>query len=55
MGNDGGSIPTRVDMVPARTPEIKKDYVAMNQNRSRYCAISNSRLKNPVVGCRMGY
>ena len=55
MGNDGGSIPRRVDMVKARTPEVKKDYVEMNKNRSKFCAISNAVLKNPIVGCKMGY
>lgn len=55
MGNDGGSIPQRCDTVKERTKEIKKDYFTMNKNRSKYCAISNNILTNPIVGCKMGY
>lgn len=55
MGNDGGSLPKRCDQVRDRTKEIKKDYISMNKSRSMLCAISNSKLKKPIVGCRMGY
>lgn len=55
MGNDGGSIPKRIDLVKEKAKEIKKDTLSINQNRSRYCAISNSKLQAPIVGCRLGY
>ena len=55
MGNDGGSIAKRIDLVKEKTKEIRKDTVSINQNRSRYCAISNSKLAVPIVGCRLGY
>lgn len=55
MGNDGGCIPRRTDMVPERKKEIKKDYVSMNQSRAKFCALSNARLKQPMVGCKMGF
>ncbi len=55
MGNDGGSIPKRIDLVKEKAKEIKKDTLTINQNRSRYCAISNSKLQAPIVGCKLGY
>lgn len=55
MGNDGGSIPKRVDMVKFKKKEIKKDAVAVNKMRAKYCAISNKKLKKPIMGCKMGY
>lgn len=55
MGNDGGSIAKRIDLVREKTKEIRKDTITNNQNRSRYCAISNTTLQKPIVGCRLGY
>ena len=55
MGNDGGSIPKRVDLVKQKKKEVKKDYIAINKLRSKHCAISNQKLKKPIVACRMGY
>jgi hypothetical protein len=55
MGNDGGSIAKRIDLVKEKTKEVRKDTVAISQNRSRYCAISNNQLTPPIVGCRLGY
>lgn len=55
MGNDGGSIAKRIDLVREKTKEIRKDTVSINQNRSRYCAISNNVLTAPIVGCQLGY
>lgn len=55
MGNDGGSIPKRVDLVKFKAKEIKKDAVSVNKMRAKYCAISNKKLEKPIVGCKMGY
>jgi len=33
MGNDGGSIPKRIDMVKEKTIEPKKDMVTINKNK----------------------
>lgn len=55
MGNDGGSIAKRIDLVREKKKEIRRDTVAINQNKSKYCAISNSVLQSPLVGCRLGY
>lgn len=55
MGNDGGSIAKRIDLVREKTREVRKDTITINQNRSKYCAISNTTLQKPIVGCRLGY
>ena len=55
MGNDGGSIPKRVDLVKSKPKEYKKDYNSINKSRSKHCALSNQRLKKPIVGCKLGY
>jgi hypothetical protein len=55
MGNDGGSIPKRCDLVKEKEKERRIDYLQINKARSSFCAISNERLRVPVVGCRMGY
>lgn len=55
MGNDGGYIARRSEMVKEKAKEIKVDYLAINQMRSRLCAITGRKLALPIVGCRMGY
>ena len=55
MGNDGGYIAKRSEMVKEKTKEIRVDYLAINQAHSKFCAITNRRLQLPIVGCRMGY
>ena len=55
MGNDGGSIPKRIDLVKHKKEPVRKDYTGMNRLRAKHCAISNDPLKGTIVGCRMGY
>lgn len=55
MGNDGGSIPKRIDLVREKAKEIRRDTLTINQNRSMHCAISNERFTPPVMVCRLGY
>lgn len=55
MGNDGGSIPKRVDLVREKRKEIRRDTLTINQNRSMHCAISNERFTPPIMVCRLGY
>ena len=40
MGNDGGSITKRVDMVRTKKKEIKADEELLNIPRGKYCALS---------------
>ena len=40
MGNDGGSIPKRVDLVKKAPKEIKADTDILLKAKARYCALT---------------
>lgn len=54
MGNDGGSIPDRRDLVRNKPKAEKADKA--NQTRARwfFCALSKRKLLEPVVSCALG-
>ncbi|EDV23447.1 uncharacterized protein TRIADDRAFT_58086 [Trichoplax adhaerens] len=54
MGNDGGSIPRRGELVKTKKkPEkVEKDYEL--QARWRHCTITQQHLQLPMVGCELG-
>ncbi|KAH7884052.1 Rtf2 RING-finger-domain-containing protein [Phlebopus sp. FC_14] len=54
MGNDGGSIPDRRDLVKNKPKAEQADKA--NQVRARwfFCALSKRRLQEPVVSCALG-
>lgn len=54
MGNDGGSIPDRRDLVRAKPKAEQADKA--NQTRARwfFCALSKRPLQEPVVACALG-
>jgi hypothetical protein len=54
MGNDGGSIPDRRDLVKSKPKAEQADKA--NQNRARwfFCALSKAPLTEPVVSCALG-
>ncbi|EDR04764.1 uncharacterized protein LACBIDRAFT_161370, partial [Laccaria bicolor S238N-H82] len=54
MGNDGGSIPDRRDLVRNKPKAEQADKA--NQTRARwfFCALSKSKLQEPVVSCALG-
>ncbi|THG92633.1 hypothetical protein EW026_g8335 [Hermanssonia centrifuga] len=54
MGNDGGSIPDRRDLVRNKPKAEQADKA--NQTRARwfFCALSKRRLQEPVVACALG-
>ncbi|KAF8957042.1 DUF602-domain-containing protein [Flammula alnicola] len=54
MGNDGGSIPDRRDLVRSKPKAEQADKA--NQTRARwfYCALSKRKLQEPVVSCALG-
>ncbi|KAK2459795.1 hypothetical protein APHAL10511_008227 [Amanita phalloides] len=54
MGNDGGSIPDRRDLVRTRPKAEQADKA--NQARARwfFCALSKKRLQEPIVSCALG-
>ena len=54
MGNDGGSIPTRGELVRTRSPPPRMDPVLQLVALWYYCALSAERLRAPVVACELG-
>jgi hypothetical protein len=55
MGNDGGSIPGRKDLVKEKGKERRvQNNELVKQSQSRYCALTKDPLKKPVVGDRLG-
>jgi len=55
MGNDGGSIPGRQDLVKGKEidKKMENDELVKHYN-SKYCALSKDSLKKPIVGDRTG-
>ncbi|OBZ79493.1 Phosphatidylserine decarboxylase proenzyme 1, mitochondrial [Grifola frondosa] len=54
MGNDGGSIPDRRDLVRSKPKAEQADRA--NQTRARwfFCALSKRPLQEPIVSCALG-
>jgi len=54
MGNDGGSIPDRRDLVKSKPKAEQADKA--NQTRARwfFCALSKRPLQEPIVSCALG-
>jgi len=54
MGCDGGTIPTRDELVKLKKKPERKDKDSARLYRWRHCAITQEPLKKPVVACEMG-
>ncbi|KAJ7197292.1 DUF602-domain-containing protein [Mycena pura] len=54
MGNDGGSIPDRRDLVRNKRKAEPVDKANQTRARWRFCALSKRRLQEPVVSCALG-
>jgi len=54
MGNDGGSIPKRSEVVKKRRNQVELDKSAKNFAKSSLCAMSKESLRKPVVACKRG-
>lgn len=54
MGNDGGSIPERQDIVKNKKRERKIKMQLIDKARAKYCSLSKDHLKVPIVICRLG-
>ncbi|OLL26311.1 Protein RTF2 [Neolecta irregularis DAH-3] len=56
MGNDGGSIPKRTDLVKlsAREAYTKELDAATSTDSLTYCALSKRPLSSPLVSCALG-
>ncbi|CAG8594283.1 4426_t:CDS:2 [Paraglomus occultum] len=54
MGNDGGSIPKRIELVKEKKKEVRPDQTALKIAIWFFCALSKSLLQDPVVICALG-
>jgi hypothetical protein len=55
MGNDGGSIPGRQDLVREKARERRiENNELVRQSQSRYCALTKEPLNKPIVGDKLG-
>jgi hypothetical protein len=54
MGNDGGSISHRTEMVKTKQKEERKDNFEMARAKSRFCAMTKEPLREPIAVCKMG-
>ncbi|KRX10669.1 hypothetical protein PPERSA_08664 [Pseudocohnilembus persalinus] len=54
MGNDGGYIASRVDLIKNKAKEVHIDNQVKNRDRAQLCKLSKNKLKLPVVMCRLG-
>jgi hypothetical protein len=55
MGNDGGSIPGRKDLVKSKKRRIRTETEELvKRSKSKYCSLSKEPLKKPIVGDKLG-
>ncbi|KAJ7470436.1 DUF602-domain-containing protein [Mycena latifolia] len=54
MGNDGGSIPDRRDLVRSKPKAEALDKANQTRARWNFCALSKRRLQEPIVSCALG-
>ena len=54
MGNDGGSIPHRREVVKTKQHEERKENYEIARSKARLCAISKNPFTPPLVICRLG-
>jgi len=54
MGNDGGSIPTRDELVKTAKKPEQKDQMGHRLYKWQHCALSQEPLNKPIVACQMG-
>ncbi|MBW0467449.1 hypothetical protein O181_007164 [Austropuccinia psidii MF-1] len=54
MGNDGGSIPKRDDLVKTRVRTIKLDEQEKQSTKWRECSLSKRPLEEPIVSDKLG-
>jgi len=54
MGNDGGSIPGRQDLVKEKKKKKRYQNELTKTSKAKYCSLSKEALKKPIVGCKLG-
>ena len=55
MGNDGGSIPKREELVKLKKRKERVERDEQNRNKWGLCAFSKQPLVAPIVACKLGY
>lgn len=55
MGNDGGSIPKREELVKVRKRKQLAEKEEQNRSKWKLCALSKQVLVPPIVACKLGY
>lgn len=55
MGCDGGSIPRRDELVKLKKKAEKVDPAEVERIKWFTCALSNDKLKEPIVACELGH
>jgi len=54
MGNDGGSIPHRREVVKTKKKEERIETHALAKDKATTCALTKEPLQQPIVVCRLG-
>jgi len=54
MGNDGGSIPDRRDLVRTKPKAEQADRANQTKAKWFFCALSKRKLQEPIVSCALG-
>lgn len=54
MGCDGGTIPTRGELVKVKKKKEEIDRETQLAAKWQYCALSSTKLKEPIVSCELG-
>ena len=55
MGNDGGSIAKRRDLAKQKRVKARLSCSAVQRAKAALCALSQERLEQPVMVCRLGF
>ena len=54
MGCDGGTIPTRDELVRTKQNPERKDRNSVREYRWQYCHLTQQKLTQPIVSCQLG-
>ena len=54
MGADGGTIPTRCELVKTRQKPEQKDKDSVRIYKWQYCNLTQQPLVRPIVACELG-
>lgn len=55
MGNDGGSIPTRSELVKTAKVKLINKRINTKNDDGLLCDLTNLKLEKPIVICKLGY